>query len=54
MCATVAEIINGKLMMTEDWNGVTLYAHDHFMVGHKKKTVPQYTAYGLVFVTNIM
>lgn len=42
MCATVAEIINGKLMMTEDWNGVTLYAHDHFMVGIKKTSATVY------------
>lgn len=42
MCATVAEIINGKLMMTEDWNGVTLYAHNHFMVGIKKTSATVY------------
>lgn len=35
MCATVVEIINGKLLMMEGQNGITTYAPCHFMAGAK-------------------
>lgn len=35
MCATVVEIINGKLLMMEGHNGITTYAPCHFMAGAK-------------------